>query len=66
MTLAICPSAIPRGAGFWMKRNAIVLGEVMGEADFVLLDWDSQKQKGDGQQHSDGLFIPKSKKCSPT
>jgi len=41
------------GAGFWMKRNAIGLGEVMGPEDFVLLDWDGAKTSGEGNPHSE-------------
>lgn len=53
MTLGHLSVRDPDGAGFWMKRNAIGLGEVLGEDDFVLLDWDGHKLKGGGQQHSE-------------
>jgi L-fuculose-phosphate aldolase len=41
------------GRGFWMKRNQIGLGEVLGADDFVLVDWDGQKIAGGGGRHSE-------------
>jgi L-fuculose-phosphate aldolase len=41
------------GRGFWMKRNQIGLGEVLGADDFVLVDWDGQKLAGHGGRHSE-------------
>jgi ribulose-5-phosphate 4-epimerase/fuculose-1-phosphate aldolase len=41
------------GRGFWMKRNQIGLGEVLGPDDFVLVDWDGQKLAGRGGRHSE-------------
>jgi L-fuculose-phosphate aldolase len=41
------------GAGFWMKRNRIGLGEVLGADDFVLLDWDGKQIAGSGGRHSE-------------
>jgi L-fuculose-phosphate aldolase len=41
------------GRGFWMKRNQIGLGEVLGSEDFVLVDWDGQKIAGSGGRHSE-------------
>jgi ribulose-5-phosphate 4-epimerase/fuculose-1-phosphate aldolase len=41
------------GRGFWMKRNQIGLGEVLGADDFVLVDWDGQKLAGSGGRHSE-------------
>jgi ribulose-5-phosphate 4-epimerase/fuculose-1-phosphate aldolase len=43
----------PEGRGFWMKRNRIGLGEVMGPADFILLDFDGRQQQGEGGRHSE-------------
>jgi L-fuculose-phosphate aldolase len=40
-------------AGFWMKRNRIGLGEVLGADDFVLLDWDGKQIAGSGGRHSE-------------
>jgi len=41
------------GAGFWMKRNRIGLGEVLGSDDFVLVDWGGKQLAGDGGRHSE-------------
>jgi L-fuculose-phosphate aldolase len=41
------------GRGFWMKRNQIGLGEVLGVDDFVLVDWDGQQIAGSGGRHSE-------------
>ena len=41
------------GHGFWMKRNQIGLGEVLGPDDFVLVDWDGQQIAGSGGRHSE-------------
>jgi L-fuculose-phosphate aldolase len=41
------------GKGFWMKRNQIGLGEVLGPDDFVLVDWDGQKIAGSGGRHTE-------------
>jgi L-fuculose-phosphate aldolase len=43
----------PGGRGFWMKRNRIGLGEVLGPDDFVLLDFDGSQLCGDGGRHSE-------------
>lgn len=53
MTLGHLSVRDPGGTGFWMKRNAIGLGEVSGASDFVLLDWNGTKIDGLGQQHSE-------------
>ena len=39
--------------GFWMKRNQIGLGEVLGPDDFVLLDWNGEQIAGGGRRHSE-------------
>ena len=41
------------GRGFWMKRNQIGLGEVLGFEDFVLVDWGGQQIGGSGGRHSE-------------
>jgi L-fuculose-phosphate aldolase len=43
----------PDGRGFWMKRNAVGLGEIMGPEDFVLVDWDGKQIAGSGRRHSE-------------
>ncbi|MEO7241900.1 MAG: class II aldolase/adducin family protein [Variovorax sp.] len=43
----------PEGRGFWMKRNRIGLGEVLGPDDFVLVDMDGNKIAGPGGRHSE-------------
>ena len=39
--------------GFWLKRNRIGLGEVLGADDFVLVDWDGRQLAGSGGRHSE-------------
>ena len=41
------------GQAFWMKRNQIGLGEVLGVDDFVLVDWDGRQIAGSGGRHSE-------------
>jgi ribulose-5-phosphate 4-epimerase/fuculose-1-phosphate aldolase len=53
MTLGHLSLRDPAGRGFWMKRNRIGLGEVMGPDDFVLVDWDGEKIAGTGGRHSE-------------
>jgi L-fuculose-phosphate aldolase len=53
MTLGHFSVREPNGAGFWMKRNQIGLGEVVGMDDFVLLDWDGKQIAGTGGRHSE-------------
>lgn len=43
----------PDGRGFWMKRNRMGLGEIMGPEDFVLLDFDGTQLAGTGGRHSE-------------
>lgn len=43
----------PEGRGFWVKRNAFGLGEIVGPDDFVLLDMDGKKIGGEGGRHSE-------------
>jgi len=53
MTLGHLSLRDPQGCGFWMKRNRIGLGEVLGPEDFVLVDWDGQQIAGSGGRHSE-------------
>jgi ribulose-5-phosphate 4-epimerase/fuculose-1-phosphate aldolase len=53
MTLGHLSLRETTGRGFWMKRNQIGLGEVLGADDFVLVDWDGQKIEGSGGRHSE-------------
>jgi L-fuculose-phosphate aldolase len=41
----------PDGAGFWLKRSGIGLGEVESPEDFVLLDFDGEQLAGGGRRH---------------
>ncbi len=45
MTLGHLSLRDPQGRGFWLKRNRIGLGEVMGAGDFVLVDWDGHERR---------------------
>jgi L-fuculose-phosphate aldolase len=53
MTLGHLSVRADGGIGFWMKRNRIGLGEVLGPDDFVLLDWNGQQTAGGGGRHSE-------------
>ena len=53
MTLGHLSWRDPTGRGFWMKRNRIGLGEVLGPEDFVLVDWDGRQIGGTGGRHSE-------------
>jgi L-fuculose-phosphate aldolase len=53
MTLGHLSVRESAGRGFWMKRNQIGIGEVLGPDDFVLVDWDGQKIAGSGGRHSE-------------
>jgi L-fuculose-phosphate aldolase len=53
MTLGHLSVRAAENAGFWMKRNQIGLGEVMGPDDFVLVDWDGRQIAGSGGRHSE-------------
>jgi L-fuculose-phosphate aldolase len=53
MTLGHLSVRDEAGAGFWMKRNRIGLGEVLGPDDFVLVDWDGKQIAGSGGRHSE-------------
>jgi ribulose-5-phosphate 4-epimerase/fuculose-1-phosphate aldolase len=53
MTLGHLSLRDPADRGFWMKRNQVGLGEVLGPDDFVLVDWDGSKIAGTGGRHSE-------------
>ena len=53
MTLGHLSLRDPERRGFWLKRNRIGLGEVMGADDFVLVDWDGRQLAGSGGRHSE-------------
>jgi ribulose-5-phosphate 4-epimerase/fuculose-1-phosphate aldolase len=53
MTLGHLSVRESAGKGFWMKRNQIGLGEVIGADDFVLLDWNGNQIAGTGRSHSE-------------
>jgi L-fuculose-phosphate aldolase len=53
MTLGHLSLRAEGGSGFWMKRNRIGLGEVLGADDFVLLDWDGKQIAGSGGRHTE-------------
>jgi ribulose-5-phosphate 4-epimerase/fuculose-1-phosphate aldolase len=53
MTLGHLSLRDPEGRGFWMKRNRMGLGEILGPDDFVLVDWDGSKLAGEGGRHSE-------------
>ncbi len=53
MTLGHLSVRAKDGVGFWMKRNQIGLGEVLGADDFVLVDWQGRQVAGSGGRHSE-------------
>jgi len=53
MTLGHLSLRDPEGRGFWLKRNRMGLGEILGVDDFVLVDWDGNKLSGEGGRHSE-------------
>src|SRR6202158_1180781 len=53
MTLGHLSLRDPGQRGFWLKRNRIGLGEVLGADDFVLVDWDGRQLAGSGGRHSE-------------
>jgi len=53
MTLGHLSVRETSGRGFWMKRNQIGLGEVLGSEDFVLVAWDGRQIGGSGGRHSE-------------
>ena len=53
MTLGHLSLRDPGGRGFWLKRNRIGLGEMLGADDFVLVDWDGRQLAGSRGRHSE-------------
>lgn len=53
MTLGHLSLRDPDGRGFWMKRNAIGLGEVRDADDFVLVTFEGEQIAGTGRCHSE-------------
>src|SRR4029450_14042609 len=53
MTLGHLSWRDPQQRGFWLKRNRIGLGEVLGADDFVLVDWVGRQLAGSGGRHSE-------------
>ena len=53
MTLGHLSLRDPESRGFWMKRNAIGLGEVSDADDFVLVTFDGEQIAGSGRCHSE-------------
>lgn len=53
MTLGHLSLRDPEGRGFWLKRNARGLGEILTHKDFVLVSLDGEKLAGEGGLHSE-------------
>lgn len=53
MTLGHLSLRDPEGRGFWLKRNARGLGEILSHKDFVLVSFDGVKLDGEGGRHSE-------------
>lgn len=53
MTLGHLSMRDPEGRGFWLKRNAYGLGEIVSSRDFVLVDHDGNQLAGEGGRHSE-------------
>src|SRR5690606_21978747 len=53
MTLGHLSLRDPEGRGFWLKRNARGLGEILSHKDFVLVNFDGEKLEGEGGRHSE-------------
>ena len=53
MTLGHVSLRDPGGRGFWLKRNRIGLGEVLGPQDFILVSFEGDKLEGEGGRHSE-------------
>ena len=53
MTLGHVSVRDPDGRGFWCKRKALGMGEMVAEADFTLQDFDGNKLAGDGDVHNE-------------
>jgi L-fuculose-phosphate aldolase len=53
MTLGHLSLRDPQGRGYWLKRNAYGLGEILSHRDFVLVDHEGCKLEGEGGRHSE-------------
>jgi len=53
MTLGHLSLRDPQGRGFWLKRNAFGLGEILSARDFVLVDHEGRQLAGEGGRHSE-------------
>jgi L-fuculose-phosphate aldolase len=53
MTLGHMSVRDPLGRGFWCKRKAIAMGEVLAPDDFVLQNFDGEKLWGTGDLHNE-------------
>src|SRR5215470_4770421 len=53
MTLGHLSLRDPAGRGFWLKRNARGLGEILSARDFVLVDHEGRQLAGEGGRHSE-------------
>lgn len=53
MTLGHLSLRDPHGRGFWLKRNARGLGEILSHRDFVLVDNQGRQLEGEGGRHSE-------------
>ena len=53
MTLGHLSLRDPAGRGFWLKRNAYGLGEILSARDFVLVDHEGRQLAGEGGRHSE-------------
>src|SRR5580658_10394410 len=53
MTLGHLSVRETAGNGFWVKRNQIGIGEVLGLYDVVLVAWDGRQLSGSGGRHSE-------------
>ena len=53
MTLGHLSLRDPDGRGFWLKRNAYGLGEILSARDFVLVDHEGRQLAGEGGRHSE-------------
>lgn len=53
MTLGHLSLRDPAGRGFWFKRNARGLGEILDASDFVLVNHEGRQLAGKGGRHSE-------------
>ena len=53
MTLGHVSVRDPHGRGFWCKRKALGMGEIVSEDAFTLQDFDGNKLAGEGDVHNE-------------